>query len=239
MSQTKTRASRFGGRLFKSAATSALALSAVAGGVMLTGGEAKAVACNGTPLNFTDTALGINFEDRCTLDPAGSTLFSVTPTYIRITGDPMWSDMQTTVDFDNLSGLGTSDIKYQMSQVSPAEPGFNRVQLRWEPPAVGTMTISKSIYSDSGYQNLITPISGNNPITTDGGILDFAPISTIYVKDVVTLTASPSNPTVPLFVPGINNDFRNVPGPLPILGAGAAFGFSRKLRSRIKAARTA
>ena len=28
-------------------------------------------------------------------------------------------------------------------------------------------------------------------------------------------------------------------GPLPILGAGAAFGFSRKLRSRIKAARTA
>jgi hypothetical protein len=28
----------------------------------------------------------------------------------------------------------------------------------------------------------------------------------------------------------------SVPGPLPILGAGAAFGFSRKLRSRIKAA---
>ena len=32
-------------------------------------------------------------------------------------------------------------------------------------------------------------------------------------------------------------DFSPVPGPLPILGAGAAFGFSRKLRSRIKAAR--
>jgi len=29
------------------------------------------------------------------------------------------------------------------------------------------------------------------------------------------------------------------PGPLPILGAGAAFGFSRKLRGRIKAARNA
>jgi hypothetical protein len=152
----------------------------------------------------------------------------------------MYGAVQTTVDFDGLSGLGTSDIKYQMSQVSPgALGGFDRVQLRWEPPAVGTMTISKSIYSDSGYQNLITPISGNNPITTDGGILDFAPISTIYVKDVVTLTADPDNPTVQPFVPGINNDFRNVPGPLPILGAGAAFGFSRKLRSRIKAARTA
>jgi hypothetical protein len=235
MSQTKTRASRFGGRLFKSAATSALALSAVAGGVMLTGGEAKAVDCNGTPLNFTDTNLNsTSFTNTCTLSPAGSTLFGVTPTYIRITGNPMYGAVQTTVDFDNLSGLGTSDIKYQMSQVSPADPpGFNRVQLRWEPPAVGTMEITKYVYSDPDYTNLIGTIS------TDKGILDFAPISTIYVKDVVTLTADPDNPTVQPFVPGINNDFRNVPGPLPILGAGAAFGFSRKLRSRIKAARTA
>lgn len=31
----------------------------------------------------------------------------------------------------------------------------------------------------------------------------------------------------------------NVPGPLPLLGAGAAFGFSRRLRSRIKRARLA
>jgi hypothetical protein len=29
------------------------------------------------------------------------------------------------------------------------------------------------------------------------------------------------------------------PGPLPVLGAGAACGFSRKLRGRIKASRTA
>jgi len=28
-----------------------------------------------------------------------------------------------------------------------------------------------------------------------------------------------------------------VPGPLPLLGAGAAFGFSRRLRSRVLAAR--
>jgi hypothetical protein len=38
-------------------------------------------------------------------------------------------------------------------------------------------------------------------------------------------------------VQSIQNAFTQqpVPGPLPILGAGAAFGFSRKLRSRIKA----
>jgi hypothetical protein len=39
--------------------------------------------------------------------------------------------------------------------------------------------------------------------------------------------------------PNYSNHFRQTPGPLPILGAGAAFGFSRKLRSRIKGARTA
>jgi hypothetical protein len=33
----------------------------------------------------------------------------------------------------------------------------------------------------------------------------------------------------------ITNSHNQTPGPLPILGAGAAFGFSRKLRNRIKA----
>ena len=31
-------------------------------------------------------------------------------------------------------------------------------------------------------------------------------------------------------------DPEEVPGPLPLLGAGAAFGFSRRIRNRIKAA---
>lgn len=35
------------------------------------------------------------------------------------------------------------------------------------------------------------------------------------------------------------NAFYQTPGPLPVLGAGVAFGFSRKLRQRIKASRTA
>lgn len=46
MTQTKTRASHFKGRLFKSAATSAVAFSALAGGVLLSGGEAKALTCS-------------------------------------------------------------------------------------------------------------------------------------------------------------------------------------------------
>lgn len=55
----------------------------------------------------------------------------------------------------------------------------------------------------------------------------------IWVRDTyVSTVASPSGQ-----VTGITNTFMSapVPGPLPVLGAGAAFGFSRKLRRRIKA----
>jgi len=203
---------------------------------MLSGGEAKAVACDGTSLTFTDTVLNTTFTSDCTLNPAGSTLSGVTPTHIRISNNPMSPDVQTTVDFDNLGQQGSSDIRYHMENTLPGAPGmgFDRVQLRWEPPAAGSFSITKSVYSDPTYQNLITPLpgSGANPITTNGGKFYFAPTANIYVKDEVTLSGG-------AFVPGINNDFRQTPGPLPILGAGAAFGFSRKLRSRIKASRTA
>jgi hypothetical protein len=223
MTQMKLGASRFGGRLFKSAATSALALSAVAGGVMLSSGEAKAVACNGTPLTFTDTNLGIDLTSSCTL--ISDTLGFPDPTYIRISGAPIYPNVQTTVDFDGVSGTGQS--RYKMTNVD-ANPlyRFDRVQLRWEPAAVGTTTVMKSIYSDSNYTNLI------GTINTNGGFVDIPPSKEIWVQDQVNTT----NGGV---IPGLNNDFRQTPGPLPILGAGAAFGFSRKLRSRIKASRTA
>jgi hypothetical protein len=43
------------------------------------------------------------------------------------------------------------------------------------------------------------------------------------LSSTVTVTNAPTPPS-------------SVPGPLPVLGAGAAFGFSRRIRSRIKAA---
>jgi hypothetical protein len=58
--------------------------------------------------------------------------------------------------------------------------------------------------------------------------------SKIWVKDTYKTTNGTAQIT------GITNAFlataatNNVPGPLPVLGAGAAFGFSRKLRKRIK-----
>lgn len=57
---------------------------------------------------------------------------------------------------------------------------------------------------------------------------DFGPggPSALYVKDYWAAGQPVDN---------LENAFNQVPGPLPIFGMGAAFGFSRKLRKRIKA----
>ncbi|MEB3306094.1 MAG: hypothetical protein VKL58_07770, partial [Cyanobacteriota bacterium] len=74
---------------------------------------------------------------------------------------------------------------------------------------------------------LITP-----PIADTGTsvILDLTGFgSQIFVIDEFTS----SSPTAR--ASDFTNTFTTVPGPLPVLGVGAAFGFSRKLRNRIKA----
>ena len=57
----------------------------------------------------------------------------------------------------------------------------------------------------------------------------------ICVRDIATVPPNDLGSNIDAY----QNTFRQTPGPLPILGAGAAFGFSRKLRSRIKASHTA
>jgi len=54
-------------------------------------------------------------------------------------------------------------------------------------------------------------------------------------------TATSQNPVPPIAIAGraVNVDEFSVPGPLPIVGAGAAFGWSRKLRRRIGATKKA
>jgi len=85
-------------------------------------------------------------------------------------------------------------------------------------------TVNKKIYSDSGFNNLICDItigpSANQTCNISG--------KQIWVKD--TWFAGPG-------VDNFSNDYQQVPAPLPILGAGAAFGSIRKLRkfsSRLK-----
>lgn len=85
----------------------------------------------------------------------------------------------------------------------------------------------------------ITTSQAGGPLTTTDGPKTFGvavqPVSADFISKLVVANL-PNNA-----VQGITDtvtqkfdDGESVPGPLPILGAAAAFGFSRKLRSRIK-----
>jgi hypothetical protein len=100
---------------------------------------------------------------------------------------------------------------------------------------IASVTASKTIwYADPG--NPLAPTNPADLILPWTGSTETAPISpgttTLWVLDTYNLMS-----TAPA-LDNVKNRFIT-PGPLPICAAGAAFGFSRKLRGRVKAARSA
>ena len=227
MTQTEIRASHIGGRLFKSAASSALALSALTGGVMLSGGAASA-AC-GDPLTsdctIIDPVIG-SFTNKATLISApGSIGESIS---YEATGlfHPL-SQTQIDTDFNPAPLTGAARTStYTVDALTAGKP-FDQVDLSWvEVPGGNAAVSAKYDWVDIlGNPKTVT-------LTQSGSVFELVDRPT---KITVTNTYTPNSGAID----NVENTFRNVPGPLPILGAGAAFGFSRKLRGRIKAARTA
>lgn len=100
------------------------------------------------------------------------------------------------------------------------------------PPTGGSVV--KEIYTA-----VFNPTLGNyQPGTligsiTNSGTLPLDPgYDILYIRDIATPSATGT-------INNYENTFRQTPGPLPILGAGTALAFSRKLRGRIKASRSA
>ncbi len=103
-------------------------------------------------------------------------------------------------------------------------------------PALGGCTVTKDVSWNGGSTSLSS--SNGNPAPVD--YLFAAGVTSLNVKDSFFATGNSAVSTANNFFsqrPGRGLD--SVPGPLPILGAGMAFGLSRRLRSRIKASSTA
>ncbi len=270
MSQMKFGVSHIARRLFKSAATSALALSALAGGVILTGGDAKALECKFAGGGFTipGCQYGVWYETNPV--PTDKDIWFISgPTTGSGTVDWYWQDVNQSgtwlippdphsvdqwhvdVNFkpnDLFPADGPSFFSYVViidkgqggSPHNPWNPWFEDVSLdsNISQPTPGGVSgvVEKSIW-----EAVCTPAMGTFNSCSKGkflgkltnkGILPLDPgIDKLYIEDLAT----PNNSTIDNY----QNVFRQTPGPLPILGAGAAYGFSRKLRGRIKASRTA
>ena len=225
MTYCKTPMSQFG-RGFSKLASSTLATGFFACGLsLLSAGAAQAVGnvnCN----------------------PANSGMFTMSVVNVTAGNNP---DKTPPCQINSLGNLGTVVNQWEAGQIdtsgtyrysiTAAGRKFTEFSLNADISFNQTGTATKSVYSDAGYTNLIgtfTSINGNS--------VAFAPLtdqtlSTVYVQDSYMFTGTTQ-------LNSISNNFKvtapapppTVPGPLPILGAGASFAFSRKLRRRIKSA---
>jgi hypothetical protein len=226
--------------LLKVAASSALALSAVTCGITLSTTGAQAQVTPGvTSVSYTD--IGVDFTDTIELVNGGTHTGIVD---LELTG-MLYPDAQKWVDIDYDPALTQNDtIIYRINKTGklagtqiPVKVWFDKVSLNLngmpgQDPLI-LPTVKKEVFAVDPSTPGALPIATLMTDTAAGYIDASLPnmYSHLWIKDTVTPNGGS--------VDNVINDFRNVPGPFPILGAGAAFGFSRKVRSRVKAARTA
>jgi hypothetical protein len=296
MTHSKTAFRRLLALFAPSVGSSALALSAMAGGLLLTGGQAKALTCTFSAASINGCNYGLG-GPTITAGPNGfyqqwyESNKSGTPHTYNPTDKDIW--------FISGPSAGTGDIDYDWIDVNgsntwliPPDPhsvDIWRVKTTFQPPtslgpapasskleyvliidkgqggsphlpyndAFEDVTLSAVFDSSSGgsgsyvrkevYEALCTSSSpgGTFDNCTRGSILGtlqvdsttpsanlplwpaLAPVKLdkLYIIDMAQNNGE--------FIVSYQNDFRQVPGPLPLLGAGAAFAFSRKLRRRL------
>ncbi|MEB3302168.1 MAG: hypothetical protein VKN56_09385, partial [Cyanobacteriota bacterium] len=221
-------ASHIGGRLFKSAATSALAFSAVVGGVVLSGGEAQAL----TLCNFP------------TCD--GSTA-TVGDKYIKVVSGPapgtgnvefyqIGNQYQVDVDFDPDFNFvppntepGVSIFEYVIKVTDP-HYFFHRVSLDATfGLSPNNASVKKEIFTNNNHapgtlKAVLECVAGQVcPVEVD--ISDHW-LTELYIRD----TATTGGQLIDAYQNSYVQSEKRVPAPLPILGAAAAFGSIRKAR---------
>lgn len=224
MTQSKTGAFPTG-RIPQMIGKAALAAALVSGGASLLGAGDAQANCAGIPVG--------NYVCEKLAGPTFGTAFSSL-------ANPVGGDPQVgTVDTNFVPELDVPGTGYVWYKVTKLNGPITQARIDSDfdlPPG----SVQKEIFENiTGIAPDYTGINKIWDYTSVDGVPSpippaiFTPLtnqtlSVIYVKD--TYTVKPG---------GQLDNFTNtfVPGPLPILGAGAAFGFSRKLRSRIKAAR--
>ena len=217
-----------------------LAAGMLAGGASLLNAGAAMAASSTAPTFPCTTGLG-GFAPPMPV-VAGAYSYTVTPIAGPTTGTGSCTVSSPVAGFDYFV---TQDVKFVQELVGPATGvySYKLTSNNGQPFLaglidsdfdLGTGTVQKEVFT--AMDGLGNPIGASifNQTSTNGSpsgliALDNQSLSTIYVRDTYTVDAGGQ-------LDNFTNTFQT-PGPLPILGAGAAFGFSRKLRGRIKAAR--
>jgi hypothetical protein len=241
MTQIKTGAFPSMGRIPQLFGHTVLAASMLAGGASLLNAGGAMAACppvSGSPQNWSGNVGTVTAIVPAPLDPAT----------LPGTADCNLVSQQTNVatfdtDFETtgaggLFGPTTLTYSYQLTTTTPGH-WFDFALVDSDLDLLGETgnTVKKDIFATTDFTQ--APIF--SATSTDGSNSGLLPIqgqySTIYVRDSITLVGGVGGTGPVADLDNVTNTVTQTPGPLPILGAGAAFGFSRKLRGRIKAAR--
>lgn len=160
-----------------------------------------------------------------------------------LVGDKLYSDFVFTIGTSDPNAsitLGNPSFAPEQHTLVGSSTGWNtagtfsyKVTVSGSPLQIkGINYDSQSSLFNKGYSwTASTPELGASATmtqsSTSAGPFMGGPTSVINVSHSLTNTGDPMQSWTDTIV--------QTPGPLPILGAGAAFGFSRKLRRRIKA----
>ena len=173
-------------------------------------------------------------------DLTGTELFDVTFDYTWLdpdgVADPDYSDdiwtFKLTANDPVTGNFGPFTYGYDVD-ITDAGWEFSQLGLDSDVAALlNRATVVKSADPGAGEEAILTLTSVNGapagPATFEGSY------KSIVIRDTVTLVASPVVEITSVTNAWTQRPSSKVPGPLPLLGAGAAFGMSRRLRRRIK-----
>jgi hypothetical protein len=247
MTQTKTGAFPAMGRIPQLFGHTVLAASVLAGGAsLLNAGGAMAVTTSTAPsfpCNFgpggvapaPTPTVGFNGTEFTVGTIAGGGPTPSTPPTGSCTISSPVADFKDVVTMDvkfvpELVGSATGTYSYRLTSNSGQPFIAGLIDSDFD---FGTGTVRKQVWAVDGSGNIVggTIFDATSTNGSPSGLIGFSDTTqtTIYVTDSYNVDAGSQ-------LDNFTNTFQT-PGPLPILGAGAAFGFSRKLRGRIKAAR--
>lgn len=217
-------------------------LLVVGGGSILSAGAAKAVECSFVGSTFScppSIILGDKqfskfawkvIDGDGVPDIFGTVEFKWDQLGVAGFADDIWT---VDVDFEegggNVIGPASGTFAYRIDILSPQGNGWEFGTVQHDSDSLNGSTLSTKIVTYDGGEVTLISQDGepDGPVKIGGKY--------VLVEDTWELD---SNLDV---LDSFSNTFTQepVPGPLPLLGAGAAFGFSRRLRSRIKASRLA
>jgi hypothetical protein len=223
------------------------------GGTVLTANTAQAVGWEPTPpiggatgfkclLNETQCfTTSVTLGDKEVMLISRSTLVAMNDDLVEFTLDPtnVNTPYNLSLDFNpNRNNIlnDTGNLRYKIAITDPSKT-FDQVRLANQGDITnGQYTITKTFWNSDYTVQVISDVL-TNPVSPDGITLASLGLKTLYVQDEWNVQPGANGS-----INSLQNSFGqtdHVPGPLPLVGIGAAFGLSRRIRSRIKGARLA